>query len=82
MSEKMKTAYILLRKDVMNDGDGYDNDYPIEAAFVSRESAEWHLASLLNDMRETDEYDDYLDDELFEIVEVPLVTAFGEEDEA
>ena len=76
----MKTAYILLRKDVMNDGDSYDNDYPIEAAFVSRESAEWYLASLLNDMRETDEYDDYLDDELFEIVEVPLMTAFGEED--
>ncbi len=82
MSNKIwmqRAAYAVMRKDLFNDGNSYDYDYPIEGVFLSRDSAEWHIAALTNDMRKTDEYDDYLDDELFDIVEVPLITAFGEE---
>ena len=60
-----RAAYAVMRKDVFNDGDGYDNDYPVEGVFLSRDSAEWYVAELTSDMRKTDEYDDYLDDELF-----------------
>lgn len=74
-----RAAYAVMRRDVFNDGNSYDYDYPIESVFLTRDAAEWHIAALINDMRKTDEYDDYLDDELFDIVEVPLVTALGEE---
>jgi hypothetical protein len=68
-----------MRKDTWNDGQGYDSDYPVEGVFLSRDAAEWYAAGLINDMRKTDEYDDLLDDELFEVREVQLVTALGEE---
>ena len=76
-----RAAYAVMRKDITwSDGDdGYDTDYPVESVFLSRDSAEWYVAELLNDMRKTNEYDDYLDEQLFEIREVPLVTAFGED---
>jgi hypothetical protein len=65
-----KYAYVLMRVD--EDNDGYDADYPVEAAFTTLSAAEKYRVEL------------YIDDEdtVYEIVRVPLVEAIGEEDEA
>jgi hypothetical protein len=61
-----KYAYVLMRVD--EDNDGYDADYPVEAAFLNLESAEMYRTEL------------YIEDNdsVFEIVRVPLLSAFGE----
>jgi len=60
-------AYVLMKVD--EDNDGYDVDYPIEAAFTTLEAAEKYRVEL------------YIDDEesVYEIIKVPLISAFGEE---
>ena len=68
--ELEKTVYILMRKDEMNDYETYDQDYPVESAFITREEAEEYAESIIK----YENLEEVEQDELFEILEVPLQT--------
>lgn len=68
-----KTVYILMRKDEMNDYETYDQDYPVESVFLTREEAEEYAESLIK----YENLEEVEQDELFEILEVPLQTMMG-----
>ena len=65
-----KVIYVLMRKDEMNDYETYDQDYPVESAFLTREEAEEYAESLIK----YENLEEVEQDELFEILQVPLQT--------
>jgi len=59
-------AFVLLRVD--SDGYGFDTDYPVEAVFLSMESAIKYRDNLIREMIENGEIEgDQEPEELFEI---------------